>query len=135
MRKGDRAVANIINFCRMLFKPRIHQRFSVKSGTFVIVSPGTDHEQRVQVIDISLGGAAFIYQGSPEELEESGVLKVLAESPGLAKVNFDTVSDKPTAESQQTPEPFRRRGVRFKWMGVLEKAELKSFIKEVGITL
>jgi hypothetical protein len=126
-------MAGIINYFRMLFKPRIHQRFSVKSGTFVLVSPGTDHEQRVQVIDISLGGAAFIYQGSPEELEESGVLKVLAESPGLAKVNFDTVSDKPTAESLQASEPYRRRSVKFKWMGILEKAELKSFIKEVGI--
>jgi hypothetical protein len=126
-------MANIINYCRMLFKPRIHQRFTVKSGTFVIVSPGTDKEQRVQVIDISLGGAAFIYQGSPEELEASGALKVLAEAPGLAKVNFDTVSDKPTSESLRTSEPYRRRSVKFKWMGVLEKAELKCFIKEVGI--
>jgi hypothetical protein len=126
-------MANIINYCRMLFKPRAHQRFTVKNGTFVIVSPGTDKEQRVQVIDISMGGAAFIYQGSPEELEASGVLKVLAEAPGLAKVNFDTVSDRPTSESPQTAEPFRRRGVKFKWMGVLEQAELKSFIKEAGI--
>jgi c-di-GMP-binding flagellar brake protein YcgR len=117
----------------MLLKPRIHQRFTVKSGTFVIVSPGTDREQRVQVIDISLGGTAFIYQGSPEELEESGVLKILAEAPGLAKVNFDTVSDRPTSESLRTTETFRRRGVKFKWMGVLEQAQLKSFIKEVGI--
>jgi c-di-GMP-binding flagellar brake protein YcgR len=126
-------MTNIINYCRMLLKPRIHQRFSVKSGTFVIVSPGTDREQRVQVIDISLGGTAFIYQGSPEELEESGVLKILAEAPGLAKVNFDTVSDRPTSESLRTTETFRRRGVKFKWMGVLEQAQLKSFIKEVGI--
>jgi hypothetical protein len=127
------AMANIINFCRMLFKPRMQQRFSVKNGTFVIVSPGTDKEQRVQIIDISLGGAAFIYQGSPEELEASGILRVLADAPGLAKVNFDTVSDRPTPESSPTSEPFRRRSVKFKWMGVLEKAELKSFIKEAGI--
>jgi hypothetical protein len=133
IQQGDRAMANIINYCRMLLKPRIHQRFTVKSGTFVIVAPGTDKEQRVQVIDISQGGAAFIYQGSPEELEESGVLKVLAESPTLSKVNFDTVSDIPTTESDQASGPFRRRGVKFKWMGVLEKAHLKSFIKEVGI--
>jgi hypothetical protein len=128
-------MANIINYCRMLFKPRIHQRFTVKSGTFVIVSPGTDQEQRVQVIDISLGGVAFLYQGSPEELEASGVLKVLAETPGLARVKFDTVSDRPTSKSLRTSEPFRRRSVKFKWMGVLENVELKSFIKEVGIAL
>ena len=126
-------MANIINFFRMLFKHRIHQRFTVKSGTFVIVSPGTDREQRVHVIDISLGGAAFIYQGSKEDLETSGVLKVLAEAPDLAKVNFDTVSDRPSPESLRTSEPFRRRSVKFKWMGVLEQAQLKSFIKEVGI--
>jgi hypothetical protein len=128
-------MASIINYCRMLFKPRKQQRFTVKSGTFVLVSPGTDKEQRVQVIDISQGGAAFIYQGSPEELEESGVLKVLAEAPSLAKVNYETVSDRPTAESSQASESYRRRGVKFKWMGVLEKAQLKSFIKEVGISL
>ena len=127
-------MASIINYFRMLFKHRMHQRFAVKSGTFVIVSPGTDREQKVQIIDISLGGAAFIYQGSPEELKASGVLKILAEAPDLAKVNFDTVSDRPTLESLPTSEPFRRRSVKFKWMGVVEKAELKSFIKEAGIT-
>jgi hypothetical protein len=128
-------MANIINFFRMLFKHRIHQRFTVKSGTFVIVSPGTDQEQRVPVIDIGLGGAAFIYRGSPEELKASGVLKGLADAQGLEKVNFDTVSDRPASESLQMSGPFRRRSVKFKWMGVLEKAELKSFIKEVGITI
>ncbi len=65
-------MAGIINYFRMLFKPRRQRRFSVRSGTFVIVSPGTDQEQRVQLIDISRGGAAFIYQGSPEELRGIG---------------------------------------------------------------
>ena len=126
-------MASIINFCRMLFKRRMYQRFTVKSGTFVIVSPGTDKEQHVQVIDISQGGAAFIYQGSPEDLDASGILKVLTDAPDLAQVNFDTVSDRPTSESLQGSEPFRRRSVKFKWMGVLEQAQLQSYIKEAGI--
>jgi hypothetical protein len=50
-------------------------------------------------------------------------------------VKFDTVSDRPTSKSLRTSEPFRRRSVKFKWMGVLENVELKSFIKEVGIAL
>jgi hypothetical protein len=128
-------MASIINYCRMLFKSRKHRRFTVKSGTFVIVSPGTDQEQRVQLIDISRGGAAFIYQGSPEELEESGVLKVLAATPGLAKMNFDTVSDRSTAESLQASEPYRRRGIKFKWLGIMEESQLKAYIKDVGITI
>jgi hypothetical protein len=133
MQKGDRMIAKILNYFRMLFKHRTHKRFIVKSGTFVLVLPGTDREQKVQMIDISLGGMAFIYQGSQEDLEQSGVLKVLADVPDLANVHFDTASDKPTPESPRSPEPFRRRGVRFKWMGVLEEAQLKSFINKFGI--
>lgn len=127
-------MANVLNYCRMLLKPRKYKRYAVKSGTVVLVLPGTDREQRVQLIDISMGGAAFIYTGSPEDLEKSGVLKVLADAPGLDKVSFETVSDKPTPESLQISEPYRRRGVEFKWLGVLEKSQLKSFIKEVGVT-
>jgi hypothetical protein len=127
-------MAGILNFCRMLLKPRRHQRYTVKSGTVVILSPGTYKEQKVQLIDISRGGAAFIYQGSPEELEASGVLKMLAEKPLLEKVNFETVSDSPTHKNVQTLDTYRRRGVKFKWLGVMEESQLKDFIKEVGIT-
>ena len=126
-------MANIINYCRMLFKPRRHKRYNVKSGTFVIVSPGTYKEQKVHLIDISRGGAAFIYQGSPEELEASGVLQLLTKKPLLEKVNFETVSDVPTPECAQTFENYRRRGVKFKWLGVMEESQLKTFIKDVGI--
>ena len=126
-------MANIFNYLRRIFKPRAHKRFVVKSGTFVLLLPGTDREHRVQVMDIGMGGAAFIYQGSPEELEESGVLKVLADAPGLEKVHFDTVSDKQTPESRRTSEEYRRRGIKFKWLGVLEEQQLEDFIKEVGI--
>ncbi len=121
-------MAIIVNLFRRLFKPRRHDRFTAQSGTIVIVSPSTDREKQVQVIDISLGGVAFIYDGSPTELEASGALTILAQTPYLEKVNFETVSDVPTSV-----EPYRRRGVMFKWMGVLEKAELKDFIKKVGI--
>lgn len=124
----------ILDYLRMLLKPRRHQRYTVKSGTVVIVSPGTYRERKVQLIDISRGGAAFIYQGSPEELEASGVLKLLAEKPLPEKVNFDTVSDFPTHKSVQTFETYRRRGVKFKWLGVVEEAQLKAFINEVGIS-
>lgn len=125
-------MVNILNIFRMLFKSRQHERYNVRSGTFVIMSPGTDGERKVQIVDVSMGGAAFVYDGLPEELEASGILKVLAEAPGLAKVNFDTVSDVPVPGSTQPSETFRRRGVKFKWLGVLDKAELSKFIKEVG---
>jgi hypothetical protein len=105
----------------------------VQSDTFVIVSPGTDKEKKVQVIDISQGGLAFIYQGSKEDLDTSGVLKMLAKNPNLEKVNFDTVSDKPAPEFTYTSLPTRRRGVKFKWMGVMKEADLRNFIKSISL--
>jgi len=112
---------------------RQHQRFMVQKGTFVIVSPGTDKERKVQVIDISQGGAAFVYQGSKEDLEKSGVLKLLAKDVSLEKVRFETVSDKPASESTDTSLASRRRGVKFQWMGVVEKADLRDFVKSISI--
>jgi c-di-GMP-binding flagellar brake protein YcgR len=126
-------MANIFSYVRRLFARRKHQRFMVPNRTFVIVSPGTDKEQKVQVIDISLGGMAFIYQGSKEDLETSGVLKMLVENPSLEKVNFETASDEPAPGSTDTSVPYRRRGVKFKWIGVVEKTDLKDFVKSISI--
>lgn len=125
-------MVNILNIFRMLFKSRQHERYNVRSGTFIIMSPGTDGERKVQIVDVSMGGAAFVYDGLPEELEASGILNLLVEKTSLEKVNFDTVSDVPVPGSTQPSETFRRRGVKFKWLGVLDKAELSKFIKEVG---
>lgn len=108
---------------------RKDQRFKAPADTFVIVSPGTDREWRVQAIDISQGGLAFIYQGSKEDLDTSGVLKILAKNTNLDNVNFETVSDEPAPESKDMSLPSRRRGVRFKWMGVVGKTDLKHFVK------
>ena len=123
---------DILNYCRMLFKNREHKRYSVKSGTFVIVAPGTGGERKVQIVDISMGGAAFIYNGRPEELEESGIIKMLTEKASLEKLEFDTVSDIPVCESPQSSEEVRRRGVKFKWLGVLDKSELTKAIDDIG---
>ena len=120
---------------RRLFRQRRHKRYLVQSGTFVIVSPGTDREQKVQLLDISQGGTAFIYQGSPEELEESGILKMLVERKYLANVPYNTASDVPApgCEGVQSSVPYRRRGVKFNWMGVLQEVELRNYIKKVSI--
>jgi len=120
---------NILSYVRRLFAPRKHERFKVRNDTFVIVSPGTNKEKKVQVIDISQGGLAFIYQGSKKDIVKSGVLKMLAENPNLEKVIFDTVCDKPAPEFTYTSLPSRRRGVKFTWMGVLIETDLKNFIQ------
>jgi len=120
-------MANILGYIRRLFAPRHHQRFMVQNDTIVILSPGTDNEQNAHVIDISEGGVAFVYHGSKEDLETSGILNMLTKNASLEKVNFETVSDKPATGS------YRRRGVKFDWMGVLKQNDLKDFIKSIRI--
>ena len=58
-------MVNILNICRMLFKRRKHSRYNVQDGTFVIVAPC---EQKVQIIDISMGG---------RHLSTKGIRKIL----------------------------------------------------------
>jgi len=127
-------MANILSYVRRLFAPRCHQRFMVQSGTFVIVSPGTDKEWKVQAIDISHGGLAFIYQGSKEDLDTSGALKILAKNADLENVNFEMVSDEPVPGSMDTSLPYRRRGVKFKWMGVVGKQDLRDFVNSISVS-
>ena len=127
-------MAKILSKVRKESEKRQNQRLMVPNGTFVIVSPGTDKEWKVQVIDISQGGAAFIYQGSKEDLDTSGALKILAKNVNLEKVNFETVSDEPAPGSTDTSLPSRRRGVKFKWMGVVEKQDLRDFVNSISVS-
>lgn len=74
-------------------------------------------EQRVQIIDISIGGAAFIYQGRPEDLDASGAIKLIAEEMSLKRLKFDTVSDIPVpGDAQSLKKMLRRCGVQFRWI-------------------
>lgn len=111
---------------------RKHERVAAPKGTFVIVSPGKDNERKVQLFDISRGGAAFIYQGSQKELVESGLLKLLAKEADVGTLNFETVCDLPSACSPDESLPVRRRGVKFKWMGVLQEDHLKDFVQNIS---
>lgn len=111
---------------------RKHERAPAPAGTFVIISPGTDNERKVQLIDISQGGAAFIYQGSREDLDASGILKLLVKDADIDPLKFETVSDVPTPCSKDESLPARRRGVKFKWMGILKEKDLKDFVKNIG---
>jgi len=115
---------------KLFFKHRKDHRYLVHNGNVVIVVPskdGTKIKWKVQVIDISLGGAAFIYEGSPDDLAKSGLIKVSNDVPEA--VEFKTVSDVKCSEGSN----YRRRGVKFEWRGILGQKQLCEFIKEHGI--
>jgi hypothetical protein len=117
---------------KLFFKDRKDHRHLVHNGSVVVVVPakdGTEIKWKVQVIDISLGGAAFIYEGSPDDLAKSGLISIANDMPEA--LDFKTVSDVECSEGST----YRRRGVKFEWKGFLGKKQLIEFIKEYGLLL
>lgn len=120
-----------LKILRRLLRPRTHPRFYVDKGVFVVVEPYTDEGKKVQVLDISEGGCAFIYTGTKEELEESGLLSLQSDDiPFLDRVDFVTKSDTLISNAKDREEQLRRRSVEFKWLGVIDRKKLKEFIKK-----
>lgn len=118
-------MGNLWRVITKFFKRRAHERHAVPEGTFIVVA-GMEG-QKVQVIDISKGGLAFVYAGTKDELAESGVLNLLTDSPHLDNVQYEAVTNTPTELG------YRRVGVQFKWMGVLQKIDLDNFIREARL--
>ncbi|MGA2525436.1 MAG: hypothetical protein ABSF79_02300 [Smithellaceae bacterium] len=120
----------LLKILRRLFRPRMHPRFFADKGVFVVVEPYTAEERKVQMLDISEGGCAFIYNGSKEELEKIGLLSLQSKDiPYLERIDFVTKSDNILPDSNDKEEQLRRRSVEFKWLGVFDRKKLKEFIK------
>jgi hypothetical protein len=127
----------ILGLLRRLFRPRKHPRYFACKGTFVVVKHLTSRgkeAKRIQVLDISEGGCAFVYNGTREELEEAGILGLLAdEGPQFDGVDFVTTSDHPIPEEHNSTGWLRRRGVNFKWLGIFDQKRLQDFIERNSI--
>lgn len=113
---------------RRIFTRRKHSRFHAKEKTFIVFQPFTPDEQKLQIIDISQGGCAFIYTGEERDLEAIGQVCLMSDNlHQLAGINFSKVRD------EHLSGPFRRRGVEFKWLGPLDNEKLKKFIDQVSL--
>ena len=119
---------------RRLFKSRSHPRFYANKGVLVVIGPYDSGGREVQLLDISEGGCAFIYNGTKEELKESGMLSLVADNiPYLDRVDFHTASDSPLSGTPNKAGWLRRRGLEFKWLGSADRKRLKTFIEENSI--
>jgi hypothetical protein len=67
----------LLKILKRLFRPRLHHRYSVDNGVLVLIEPHAVAYRKVQMLDISKrnqvqmlniseGGCAFIYDGSQE---------------------------------------------------------------------
>jgi c-di-GMP-binding flagellar brake protein YcgR len=133
----------LLKILKRLFRPRRHRRFSVDKGILVVIEPYTDQQlqmldvralRQVQMLNISEGGCAFIYNGSRKDLEASGFLSLqFKDIPYLERVGFVTKSDSLLSDSNDKKEQLRIRSVEFQWIGVLDRKKLKKFIKQNAI--
>ena len=120
----------LLKILKRLFRPRLHPRFYADKGVLVVIEPYTAEGRKVQMLDISEGGCAFIYNGSKEELEKIGLLSLQSKDiPYLERIDFVTKSDNILPDSNDKEEQLRRRSVEFKWLGVFDRKKLKEFIK------
>jgi c-di-GMP-binding flagellar brake protein YcgR len=113
---------------RKILSRRKHDRFNVKEKTYIVFQPFTMDEKKVQVIDISEGGCAFIYVGDEKDVELAGMANlVCGDSSFVERINFSKVRDNPIQKGA------RKAGVEFKWLGNLDKAKLKTFIQGASL--
>jgi c-di-GMP-binding flagellar brake protein YcgR len=127
----------MMGLLRRFFRPRKHPRFYASKGTFVVIQCHTSSGKeikRIQLLDISEGGCAFVYNGTREELEEAGFLGLIAgDEPQFDRVDFVTASDNPIPEKYNSSGWLRRRGVNFKWLGMFDRKRLQEFITQNSI--
>ena len=125
----------LLKILKRLFRnPRMHPRFSVDNGVLVLIEPHAAAPRQVQMVNISEGGCAFIYNGSRKDLEASGFLSIqFKDILCLERVGFVTKSDSLLSDSNDKKEQLRIRNVEFQWIDILDQKKLKEFIKQNAI--
>ena len=128
----------LLKILKSLFRhprnPRLHPRFSVDNGVLVLIEPHAAAPRQVQMVNISEGGCAFIYNGSKKDLKASGFLSIqFKDILCLKRVGFVTKSDSLLSDSNDKKEQLRIRNVEFQWIDILDQKKLKEFIKQNAI--
>ena len=124
----------LLKILKRLFRHRLHRRFSVDKGVLVLIEPHAAAPRQVQMVNISEGGCAFLYNGSRKDLKASGFLSIqFKDILCLERVGFVTKSDSLLSDSNDKKEQLRIRNVEFQWIDILDQKKLKEFIKQNAI--
>ena len=115
----------LTNYLRRIipFFRRRHKRHPAPEGMYVVLGVPQPDGLNFQIIDVSLGGVAFIYQGAREDLERFEKLSITDGD----KCFVDNLMFKPVGEQYIDSEKMRV-GSEFRFMGVLEQSKLRDFI-------
>lgn len=124
----DMSYFNPIIAFRKIVSRRKHPRFFVAENTFIVYQAAKPNQQKLQIIDISEGGCAFIYTGNQKDIREFGRIDLMSDNKKqIDSITCTTVRDECVSGS------LRKRGVEFKWLGSLNQKKLKKFIQSSSI--
>jgi c-di-GMP-binding flagellar brake protein YcgR len=125
----------LLEILKRLFRnPRLYHRYSVDNGVLVLIETHAAAPRQVQMVNISEGGCAFIYNGSRKDLKASGFLSLqFKDILCIERVGFVTKSDSLLSDSKDKKEQLRIRNVEFQWIDILDRKKLKEFIKQNAI--
>ena len=105
------------------FFRRKHKRYPALEGMYVVLGVPQPDGVKFKVIDVSLGGIAFLYQGARADLDRFEKLSITDGDKCLV----DNLTFEPVGEQFVDTDQLRVAGA-FKFVGVLEKSKLKDFI-------
>jgi hypothetical protein len=113
---------------RVLVERREHKRFPVRQGVYVVNR--SKHIKAGQMIDVNVGGLAFLY--SPHEELSTGPPKLYIFSggkPWFCRTPFRTVWDQKAKQESSGTAGLRLCGVQFGELTDAERLQLEYFIQ------
>jgi c-di-GMP-binding flagellar brake protein YcgR len=116
-----------MSLLKKLWNKRKQQRYHTHGHAYLVLNVGTDSERKLQIIDVSQGGCAFIYYGDKADIE-SGVAKLMTgHCVHIEDIKYEVRSDK------QLTVNDRRCGIEFRWMGGVDKKGLAEFVNSAAL--
>lgn len=114
----------------MTVERRKNRRFQVKDKCFTVINP--DPVKLVPIIDISLGGLGFFFNGNEDWLNKTSKLEIMAADCSfyMEKLPFAVVSNSRAFPTQSTSLlEGRRYSLKFGHLQPNQKSRLKYFIR------
>jgi hypothetical protein len=117
---------------RILFREkRRYPRYRLKESALFVYDPHSRRDE--ELVDISLGGLAFIYFEVDQRLEKDVTVDVVSEGIfHLGKTHFQPLSDVVIAELVNRSTYVHRIGGRFVNMTPSQEFDLRKFLRENG---
>lgn len=116
----------------LVFNRRRYRRFLPLDSTFVVLGGEPVDGEKIPVLDLSMGGLAFVYHSydGDNSMDDNRLSLLLGHNVYLRNLKYDIVSDEEFSDDSDFGKLLRRRSVRFKNLREYEGKQLKHFISK-----